>query len=133
MFLGAAQRSRVRGAQPIEIAPRFARRNDNETWFPELLDWDTGPVSGESSAATHPLKLAWRYALTGGVPRRSLWAAIIVGTILNLINQGDRLVAGTPLDVAKLVLTYLVPYFVATYGAISFRLQAQRDGRIDQR
>jgi len=67
------------------------------------------------------------------VPRRSFWVAVAVGTILNLINQGDRLLAGQPLDIAKLVLTYLVPYFVATYGAVSFRLQAQRDDRRDQR
>jgi hypothetical protein len=80
-------------------------------------------------ATTHFLKLAGRYALSGGVPRRSFWVAVAVGTILNLINQGDRLLAGQPLDIAKLVLTYLVPYFVATYGAVSFRLQARRDER----
>jgi hypothetical protein len=91
-------------------------------------------VSGAGSAATtHVLKLACRYALTDGVPRRSFWVAVVVGTILNLINQGDRLLAGASLDVAKLVLTYVVPYIVATYGAVSFRLQTQRDDRRDQR
>jgi len=50
--------------------------------------------------------------------------ALIVGTILNLINQGDALVAGRHLDIAKLVLTFIVPYFVSTYGAVSFRLQS---------
>jgi hypothetical protein len=72
----------------------------------------------------------WRkvchYALTGGVPRRSFIAAIVVGTVLNLINQGDALFAGRPLDWTKLALTYLVPYFVTTYGAVSFRLAAER-------
>jgi hypothetical protein len=67
----------------------------------------------------------WRvlrdYALTGGVPARSLAAAIVVGTILNLINQGDALLAGRRLDWFKLALTYLVPYCVTTYGAVSFR------------
>jgi hypothetical protein len=91
-------------------------------------------VRGAGSAATtHPLKLAARYAFSGGVPGRSLWVAIVVGTILNLINQGDRLFAGAPLDIAKLVLTYLVPYFVATYGAVSFRLQAEREARRHRR
>jgi hypothetical protein len=51
-----------------------------------------------------------------------LVVALIVGTILNLINQGDTIVAGLPLDVAKLLLTYLVPYCVSTYGAVSYRL-----------
>jgi hypothetical protein len=68
-------------------------------------------------------KLVCSYALSEGVPQRSLWVALIVGTILNLINQGDALVAGRHLDIAKLVLTFIVPYFVSTYGAVSFRLQ----------
>ncbi len=74
-------------------------------------------------------RLAYRYAVSGGVPRRSLWVAVIVGTILNLINQGDRLLSGQPFDLVKLALTYLVPYLVASYGAVSFRLQQNRPGR----
>ncbi len=34
-------------------------------------------------------KLACACAVSGGVPRRSLYVALIVGTLLNLINQGD--------------------------------------------
>ena len=71
-------------------------------------------------------RLAIRYAATGGVPQRSLAAALVVGSILNLINQGDRLLASQPIDIAKLVLTYLVPYLVSTYGAVSYRLTAER-------
>ncbi len=78
----------------------------------------------------------WRvlreYAVTGGVPRRSLVAAAVVGTILNLINQGDALFGAKPIDWVKLVLTYIVPYCVTTYGAVSFRMALARrtgDGR----
>jgi hypothetical protein len=71
-------------------------------------------------------KTAWSYAVSDGVPRRSLWVALLVGTILNLINQGDTLVSGQRLDFAKLALTYIVPYVVSTYGAVSFRLHAGR-------
>jgi len=74
-------------------------------------------------------KLAYIYALSEGVPQRSLWVALVVGTILNLINQGDSLLTGQRLDFTKIALTYVVPYFVSTYGAVSFRLHAaQRDG-----
>ena len=59
--------------------------------------------------------------LTDGVPRRSLIVALLVGTILNVINQGDVLLEGGDVDVVKLLLTYAVPYCVATYGAVSFR------------
>jgi hypothetical protein len=63
----------------------------------------------------------WHYAISDGVPRRSLIVALIVGTILNLINQGDTMLAGLPPNLAKLLLTYLVPYLVSTYGAVSYR------------
>jgi hypothetical protein len=71
-------------------------------------------------------KLLWTCAFSEGTPRRSLWVALIVGTILNLINQGDVLLTGHHLDFAKLALTYIVPYIVATYGAVSFRVHAAR-------
>jgi hypothetical protein len=71
-------------------------------------------------------KAACSYAVSDGVPRRSLWVALVVGTILNLINQGDALVAGQRLNIAKLMLTYAVPYLVSTYGAMSFRMHAAR-------
>ena len=52
--------------------------------------------------------------------RRSTVVALIVGTILLAINQGDALIAGR-WDVAlawKAPLTYLVPFVVATWGAL---------------
>jgi len=67
-------------------------------------------------------KVSWlRLALEDGVPRRSAVVAVIVGTILNIINQGDVMMAGEPLDYLKLALTFAVPYGVATYGAVSVR------------
>ena len=68
----------------------------------------------------------WQCIIAPGVPRRSLMAAIVVGTILNLINQGDALFGERRLDWLKVVLTYIVPYCVATYGAVAFRLEAMR-------
>ena len=61
-----------------------------------------------------------------GIVRRSLWVALIVGTILNLIGQGDFLADGQPLNFWKIALTYLVPYCVATYGAVTARLETYR-------
>ena len=65
----------------------------------------------------------WRCCISDGVPKRSFIVALIVGTILNLINQGDVLFAGGRLNFWKLFLTYAVPYAVATYGAVSYRLR----------
>lgn len=61
-------------------------------------------------------------AASGGVPRRSFWVAVSVGTLLNLINQGDALMAGLSISWLKFTLTYLVPYVVNTYGSVTARL-----------
>jgi hypothetical protein len=66
------------------------------------------------------------WCLSDGVPRRSFLVALIVGTILNLINQGDALLEGGGLNFTKIILTFAVPYCVATYGAISYRIAATR-------
>lgn len=81
-------------------------------------------VTGGVRRDRTPLRLICRFAVADGVPKRALWVAIVVGTVLNLINQGDAIVAGGPVDAVKMALTYLVPYCVATYGAVSYRLHA---------
>ena len=51
---------------------------------------------------------------------RSLTIAVIVGTVLTAINQGNVLLAGDlpPALAWKIPLTYVVPYCVATTGTI---------------
>jgi hypothetical protein len=61
-----------------------------------------------------------------GIVRRSAILAVVVGTILNLINQGDALLTGGHLVAWKIALTYCVPYCVATYGAVTARLDMIR-------
>ena len=68
------------------------------------------------------LRLACRCAVSDGIPVRSFYVAVVVGTILNLINQGDALFGAAPVNWTKIVLTYVVPYAVATYGAVSYQL-----------
>ena len=67
----------------------------------------------EHPGAAPPL----RRAVSWPVAKNSLVVALIVGTILNVINQGDVLWSGNQLDWLKALLTYCVPFCVATYGA----------------
>lgn len=60
---------------------------------------------------------SFRAALAWPVAKRSLTIAFLVGSILNLINQGDALMAGADVVWWKITLTYCVPFCVATYGA----------------
>ena len=67
-------------------------------------------------------------ALRNDVVTRSLKVALLVGTLLVLINQGNRLASGEwSLELAlKIILTYLVPYGVSTYAAVSAISDAER-------
>ena len=60
---------------------------------------------------------AMRRTLAWPCVKRSLAVALVVGTALNLINQGPELLAGNRPVVWKLALTYLVPFLVASYGS----------------
>jgi len=51
--------------------------------------------------------------------RRSLVVAVVVGTILNLINQGDRLSDMQGIVWWRIALTFIVPFCVASFGAYS--------------
>jgi hypothetical protein len=72
-------------------------------------------------------RLLINYCLSDGVPARSLRVALVVGTVLNLINQGDALFGPAPIHWLKLVLTFIMPYVVSTYGAVSVRLRLHDD------
>ena len=71
--------------------------------------------------------------VSDGVPRRSLVVALIVGTILNLINQGDALLGSGELNFSKIILTFAVPYCVATYGAVSYRMSGVQTSNAERR
>lgn len=52
----------------------------------------------------------------------ALRVSALVGSILNAINLGPALLAGTPPDWWKLALNYAVPFLVASYSGASARL-----------
>ena len=67
-------------------------------------------------------------ALQKQIVIRSLKVAAVVGTILVGINYGDRFF---PIDLdsndwVKIMMTYCVPYCVATYSAASTMVAGQR-------
>lgn len=60
---------------------------------------------------------AIKRTLTGAALRRSIAVAVIVGTALNLINQGPEMLSGEWPVAWKITLTYVVPFLVASYGS----------------
>jgi hypothetical protein len=73
--------------------------------------------------ADQKIRRIFSCASSNGIPRRSFYVALVVGTILNIINQGDALLVHASINWFKIVLTYLVPYGVCTYGAVSMQLR----------
>lgn len=51
--------------------------------------------------------------------------ALVVGTVLNLINQGGRVLDGLPPSWFHVALNFLVPYLVSSYSAA--RNEMRRD------
>lgn len=70
-------------------------------------------------------KEALRRTIAWPSVRRSLTIAAIVGTVLNAVNQGPEIVRGDWPVVWKLVLTYLVPFAVASYGSYAAFLDSE--------
>jgi hypothetical protein len=59
-----------------------------------------------------------RMAMERSVVVRSLKVSALVGTILVIINQFDAVFGEESFNWIKIVLTYMVPYCVATYAAV---------------
>jgi hypothetical protein len=71
----------------------------------------------------HRLRLGEKASVGGGGRdvRRALWVALVVGSVLNVINQGDALFSGGAFDWIKAALTYVVPFFVSLHDAAQAR------------
>jgi len=74
------------------------------------------------------MKQFFALARSPQVVSRAVKVALIVGTALTLINQGDVLIAGMTPNWIKMALTYLIPYCVSTHGAVAAtRDRSRRD------
>ncbi len=60
---------------------------------------------------------------------RSIRTALVIGTILGLINHYDSLGNLTTRQVMQIGVTYLVPFSVATYGQVMGKRQERRRER----
>lgn len=57
-------------------------------------------------------------AFTPAVLKQSLITSLLVGSVLNFINQGTALSSGLSLNIPQAFLTFLIPYCVATFSSI---------------
>lgn len=73
------------------------------------------------------LDLYYKIAISSGVMKKAFRVTLIVGIILNLINQGDTVIYldFESINFTKFFLTFLVPYSVTTYTAVTLKLEFQ--------
>ena len=86
----------------------------------------SGAGGGQVSEAGASL---FAVATTGRIAFNALRVAAVVGSVLNLINQGPVIWDGGRVSWVHLVLNYLVPYCVASYSAAKNEMgrQARRE------
>jgi len=63
------------------------------------------------------MRTLFQVACSGKIVKNSLRIAMVVGSLLNLINQGGAILAGTGISWIHIALNYFVPYCVASYSA----------------
>jgi hypothetical protein len=81
------------------------------------------------------MKTFFTVATERGTVATSAKVALFVGTILALINYGDRIFLRYDMhamDWVKLAVTYCVPYCVATYGAAKYAVRHTKSKRGDR-
>ena len=71
-------------------------------------------------------------AISDGTPKKAAQTAIVVGTILMVINHYDILLAGAWPPFHKIFLTYCVPYLVTTWGALTVKIPAHSEVRTQE-
>jgi hypothetical protein len=81
-----------------------------------------GEASAADSVRRRPSML--RLALQPGIARAALKVSLVVGTLLNVINNGEQLWAGHGVNIWRVALNFVVPYCVSSYSAA--RNEAQR-------
>lgn len=74
--------------------------------------------------------LFWRLIVKPRIITNSVCVALVVGTLLNLVNQGEQLLTGVGIEWPRVLLNYVVPFCVASYSAAKKRnrsaIEAQR-------
>jgi len=73
------------------------------------------------------MRTFFKTACSRRIVMNALRIAVVVGTVLNLVNQGQAIMAGFGVSWIHLLLNYAVPYCVATYSATRIESKPQEN------
>ncbi len=68
------------------------------------------------------MKDFWELAFSRRIVFNALKIAAVIGTVLNIINQGGAILSGHNIAWGHIALNYLTPYCVATWSAVKNEL-----------
>lgn len=69
----------------------------------------------------------WRVAFSRRIAVNAVKVSLVIGTVLNIINQGENVLHGQPIAWAHVFLNYFTPYCVATWSAAKNELGRRTD------
>ncbi len=70
-----------------------------------------------TGGAAHRRAGLLRLILQPGIARPAMKVSLVVGTLLNVINNGEQLWAGHGVSVWRVALNFVVPFSVSSYSA----------------
>ncbi len=73
------------------------------------------------------MKDFWQPAISRRIVFNALKIAAVIGTVLNLINQGGAILSGHGIAWGHVALNYITPYCVATWSAVKNEQGRRRD------
>ncbi|NMM27771.1 MAG: nitrate/nitrite transporter NrtS [Glaciimonas sp.] len=73
------------------------------------------------------MKSLLRIACSARIAHSALRVALVVGTVLNLVNQSGVILVGIGISWFHLLLNYFVPYCVASYSAAKNEITKRED------
>ncbi|MDP3844386.1 MAG: nitrate/nitrite transporter NrtS [Oxalobacteraceae bacterium] len=68
-----------------------------------------------------------RIVCSARIAHSALRVALVVGTVLNLVNQSGAILVGIGISWFHLLLNYFVPYCVASYSAAKNEITRRED------
>ncbi|MEO8599462.1 MAG: nitrate/nitrite transporter NrtS [bacterium] len=73
------------------------------------------------------MKSLLRTVCSARIAHNALRIALVVGTVLNLVNQSGAILVGAGISWFHLILNYFVPYCVASYSAAKNEITRRED------
>lgn len=62
-----------------------------------------------------------------GIVINALQVSLVVGTLLNAINQGTEFIRGLEISWSQVLLNFVVPYCVASYSAAKNEVERNKN------